>query len=269
MAKYALCIGINDYPGTESDLSGCVNDAKDWGAELESRGFEVKTLLDGAAKKKAIVESMEKVIEGAKSGDVVVITFSGHGTWVPDIDGDENQGGDELDSRDEALCPSDISGNAVITDDLLFEIFTSRARGVRLVFLSDCCHSGTVARYAPSMSKDRSPRKARFLPPSTFLPPTRVAAARAVERKPAVGRARASALLLSGCQDWEYSYDATFDNRPNGAFTRVALDTLKEHEPATYSAWYRLIRKRLPSQDYPQQPNIVGTSAQRAWKVFE
>jgi hypothetical protein len=29
MAKHALCIGINDYPGTKMDLDGCVNDAKD------------------------------------------------------------------------------------------------------------------------------------------------------------------------------------------------------------------------------------------------
>jgi hypothetical protein len=29
MAKNALCIGINDYPGTQSDLKGCVNDAND------------------------------------------------------------------------------------------------------------------------------------------------------------------------------------------------------------------------------------------------
>ncbi|WP_349769079.1 caspase family protein, partial [Zoogloea sp.] len=27
MSKKALCIGINDYPGTQNDLSGCVNDA--------------------------------------------------------------------------------------------------------------------------------------------------------------------------------------------------------------------------------------------------
>jgi len=27
MGKHALCIGIDDYPGTDSDLAGCVNDA--------------------------------------------------------------------------------------------------------------------------------------------------------------------------------------------------------------------------------------------------
>ena len=41
MTKRALCIGINDYPGTGSDLAGCVNDANDWGDALQGRGFEV------------------------------------------------------------------------------------------------------------------------------------------------------------------------------------------------------------------------------------
>ena len=46
MAKLALCIGINNYPGTGMDLAGCVNDANDWAALLASRGFQVDTLLD-------------------------------------------------------------------------------------------------------------------------------------------------------------------------------------------------------------------------------
>ena len=49
MAKRALCIGINDYPGTDSDLAGCLNDACDWTAILEQRGFSVQKLLDQQA----------------------------------------------------------------------------------------------------------------------------------------------------------------------------------------------------------------------------
>ncbi|MDP2198878.1 MAG: caspase family protein, partial [Sulfurimicrobium sp.] len=51
MAKNALCIGINDYPGTQNDLSGCVNDANDWAEEMNSRGFTVTQLLDSQAKR--------------------------------------------------------------------------------------------------------------------------------------------------------------------------------------------------------------------------
>jgi len=54
VAKTALCIGINDYPGMDSDLSGCVNDAHDWSVVLESRGFQVGMLLNKKATGKAI-----------------------------------------------------------------------------------------------------------------------------------------------------------------------------------------------------------------------
>ena len=46
MAKTALCIGINNYPGTHMDLQGCINDAQDWAAELATRGFTVTQLID-------------------------------------------------------------------------------------------------------------------------------------------------------------------------------------------------------------------------------
>ncbi len=41
MNQRALCVGINDYPGTDSDLAGCANDAADWAAALRKRGFEL------------------------------------------------------------------------------------------------------------------------------------------------------------------------------------------------------------------------------------
>ena len=89
MAKNALCIGINNYPGTHMDLAGCVNDANDWATELGARGFTVATLLDGQATKAAMVAGFKSVIDTAVSDDLVVITFSGHGTYVPDLNGDE------------------------------------------------------------------------------------------------------------------------------------------------------------------------------------
>ena len=51
MAKKALCIGINNYPGTDMDLRGCVNDAEDWAATLAARGFTVQKLIDAQATK--------------------------------------------------------------------------------------------------------------------------------------------------------------------------------------------------------------------------
>ena len=94
MAKLAVCVGINNYPGTSNDLAGCVNDALDWEATLKARDFSVTTLLDSAAKKQAIVKALQRTIKKAKSGDTVVLTYSGHGSWQPDEDGDEPDGRD-------------------------------------------------------------------------------------------------------------------------------------------------------------------------------
>ena len=79
-----------------------------------------------------------------------------------------------------------------------------------------------------------------------------------------------AAMLFSGCQDWEFSYDASFDGRPNGAFTYAALQALGAlPAAATYRDWFRKIREMLPTQNYPQTPNAQGTSSMKAWRVLE
>ena len=269
MAKYALCMGINDYPGTGSDLSGCVNDANDWAAMLAKKGFKVSQLLDKQATGRAMRRAIAAVIGKAKAGDVVAIHYSGHGSYVPDKDGDEPDG------RDECLCPYDITANGPITDDELLQLYSARQKGVKLVIFSDSCHSGTVARIAPVLTRAARgaavpARRIRFLAPETFLSRRETAqlgARRVVHTSGPPGRNEA--LLMSGCQDVEYSYDAVFNGRPNGAFTFVALRALAKIEAkATYADWHAAIRRVLPSADYPQAPNLFGPSNMRAWKIL-
>ncbi len=265
MAKYALCMGINNYPGTGSDLSGCVNDANDWAAMLTNRGFAVSTLLDEQATGRAMRRAIAAVIGKAKAGDIVAIHYSGHGSYVKDEDGDEPDG------RDECLCPHDVATNGPITDDELLQLYSARKKDVKLVIFSDSCHSGSVARIAPVIARGAEPaRKIRFLAPSAFLSrrdAAQLGARRAVQGSGPPGRNEA--LLISGCQDVEYSYDAVFNGRPNGAFTFVALRALPRlPAKATYADWHAAIRKVLPSADYPQAPNLFGPSNMRAWKIL-
>lgn len=258
--KHALCIGINDYPGTGSDLQGCVNDAHDWSEVLQQRGYQTELLLDSQATLAAMQRRMKALVSEANYGDSIVVTFSGHGTWVPDSSGDERDG------RDEALCPHDIAENGVLTDDDMYEIFTRRSRGVRLVFVSDSCHSGSVNRLA--LFGDEAVGKVRFLAPESYLSEEDLQIARNVPaRTLRTLPLRSSALLLSGCADHEYSYDARIDGRFNGAFTHVALRVLADlPQTATYRDWNREVRKYLPSQRYPQTPVLAGSYSQRMWK---
>lgn len=276
MARNALCIGINNYPGTHMDLQGCVNDANDWAAALAARGFKVAKLLDGQATKAAMVKAMNDLIGTAGKGDSLVITFSGHGTYQPDEDGDE------ADGLDEALCPYDLQTNgAALVDDEIRAIFGARKAGVRLVLISDSCHSGTVTRAAKA-EKDADTRP-RFMPMGNWLPAKLLPKDRA--GKPAttmVAPAGTSPLLgaysnklgdllLSGCKEGpnNYSYDARIAGRFNGAFTHYALKALKAlKEGATYADWHKAIVKYLPSASYPQSPQILGSEGARKGKVL-
>jgi hypothetical protein len=268
--KYALCIGINDYPGTGSDLAGCVNDANDWAAALVRHGFRVAKMLDRQATGRAIRKAIKTAVSQAKKGDLLVLTYSGHGSFVPDLDGDEPDG------TDECICPHDIASKGPITDDEFFDLFSARREGVRIVMISDSCHSGTVSRFAPittppTMRSAKAPqRKVRFLPPAVFLSKQAVGklgVRRALRASSPPGRY--AALLLAGCQDTEYSYDAYFNGRPNGAFSFVALQKLGSlPSRATYRQWYDAIRTMLPSQQYPQTPNLFGANSMKLWTVF-
>jgi hypothetical protein len=67
---------------------------------------------------------------------------------------------------------------------------------------------------------------------------------------------------MAGCEEGpdHYSYDANFNNRPNGAFTYYALRSLKTlPAKATYRDWHAAIRRSLPSTNYPQKPQLVAT----------
>ncbi|MEB3261258.1 MAG: caspase family protein [Cyanobacteriota bacterium] len=269
MAKRALCIGINDYPGTQNDLRGCVNDANDWAATLSARGFSVSKLLDSQATKAAMVSGFNTLITGAKSGDTIAITFSGHGTLAPDTSGDE------ADGYDEALCPFDIHLGNVLLDDEIHELFAKRLAGVRLVLISDSCHSGTVTRNAPADPDASDAPRIRFLPLASWLPPEQLPkgpSGRPLAKLPVnqvftpwAGVVTAAGdLLMAGCEEGpdHYSYDATFNNRSNGAFTHYALKALKTlPATATYRDWHAAIRRSLPSTNYPQKPQLMGTKS--------
>ncbi|WP_175526701.1 caspase family protein [Geopseudomonas sagittaria] len=147
--RIALCVGINDYPDPRHRLAGCVADARMWASSLSRLGFASALLLDGQATREAIDRSLRAMVENARAGDVIVFQYSGHGTYVTDLDGDES------DSRDEALCPVDFASGALYIDDDIAEVFARLPEGVNLTCFMDCCHSGTNSRFAVGSSGGR------------------------------------------------------------------------------------------------------------------
>jgi hypothetical protein len=80
--------------------------------------------------------AIRNLVRGARKGDVLLLHYSGHGSNVPDNDGDE------ADRRDEILCPTDLDWKKPLRDDWLRKTFDGMRSGVNLTVIMDCCHWG-------------------------------------------------------------------------------------------------------------------------------
>jgi hypothetical protein len=266
--KRALCVGINDYPYDGSDLNGCVNDAHAWAELLTSHyGFsssDVRVITDTEATKQNVMNALKDLVAGAQPGDVLVFQNSSHGSYVADTTGDEPM-------YDEILCPYDIADNQ-ITDDELREFIANITPGVRLTVILDNCHSGTATRAIVGEGAGmRTPddRRRRFLSPALrgmpILDNPWAARPKSTVKYPESGMRE---VLLAGCTDVEYSYDAYFNGVYHGAMTYFALQIIRE---ANYNLTYSQLHSRLLSRivtGYPQHPQLEGKTENKRRQIF-
>lgn len=257
--KKALCIGINDYPGTQNDLRGCVNDCMGWATILQTKfGFSnVKTLTNSQATIQAVKQEMTNLVVGSKDGDVLVITYSGHGSTVADANNDE------ADGKDETLYL--YNGNLI--DDEIKDILQKLPKGVRLTIVSDSCHSGTVTRAVLAGLNGKDVIKPRFMPPVDGMD-SLMLAKRKTKKKAFLGEDMMNEVLISGCQSFEYSYDANMGGKPMGAMSYCAIELLNSRQDYTYDSFYLELRKKLPNSRYPQTPQLEGTPENRNRLIF-
>jgi hypothetical protein len=252
-SKKALCAGINDYPGTKNDLRGCVNDAKIWGQLLNTNyGFNVKSLFDSQVKHNTFTEIFGNYVSDSKPGEYIVITFSGHGTNVPDLSGDEENG------RDEALCLYD----GLLIDDAIRDILKNLHPQANLTIICDSCHSGTISRAFLSMMNENDHPRPRYMPFEDCFSNTNVA------RKIFKPEADMNEILISGCLPHEYSYDAMIGGRFRGAMSYYAVEILNKYPSITYESFYSKLREALPSRNYPQTPQLEGKPENKKRLMF-
>ena len=143
--RWALLIGIGEYAELQP-LKGSLNDVEIISYVLSKRyGFKEKDIIslkNEAATREGIIEAFETIEAKAKSADVVYIHYSGHGSQVKDLNGDEVD-----DDKDETLVPYDGRTPNIpdITDDKLNELL-GRIKAHRVIVSIDACHSGSATR---------------------------------------------------------------------------------------------------------------------------
>lgn len=234
--RLARLFGINNYPGFGNDLSGCVNDTKDWAARLKERGYKVKTFLNSRATPKTYLAALDELIEAGKTdGARLVLQNSSHGTQIRDKDGDEQDG------YDEALYLFGRSGQPTVLDDEIWIRLSKLNPKSFLTLICDSCFSGTMTR---RVGRNRYLKTVKRL--EKRLPVRRLF--RSIKSLPNVA-------LLSACAEDETAADATIDGRPNGAYSYFALQT--ERAGISFGVFRNEIARLLPSREYNQTPQVI------------
>lgn len=171
----------------------------------------------------AVVSALQAWRSGGKKERV--FHFSGHGTQVEDLNGDE------ADGLDEAICPLDFESEGVVTDDELHALLPEQ--GTTLVVL-DCCHSGTGVDLPYRYDADGQAH---------------------IEAKPDPHKRRRFVVALSGCGDAQES-DAT---KRGGLMTQALLDVTDQGaQLRTLPLFTLLERLRHTLKDAPQHPQLCS-----------
>ncbi|MET0794886.1 MAG: caspase family protein [Polyangiaceae bacterium] len=260
----SLHIGLNNvlpdaYGGWDGALNACEADAVDMRAIAQSQRFDAKTLFGGEAKRAGVLAELDAAARALRPGDFFLLTFSGHGGQVVDVNGDEH--GDHL---DETWCLFD----GQLIDDELVEACSKFSKGVRLVVLSDSCHSGGLLRPsligAPAAPAAPDPAGvSRSMPQEIVGRAYRAQQALydSLQASPAKTEAdiKASLVFISACQDPQLALDGTF----NGAFTRALLRVWNDGTfRGNYRTFHSAIQFQLP---LTQQPNLETLGSGRSF----
>lgn len=234
---YSLHIGLNKvnpnfYGGWDGRLAGCINDANDMQNLAKNSGFVVHNqLIDGAATLQAISTNIADLASKAKYGDTVLITYSGHGGSI------EDDNADEPDKKDETWVLFD----GQMIDDQLYLLLKNFVHGVKIVVISDSCHSGSITR---SGYGDRSIQQYAAGANYAIQRP-QLALARALKRA-SKDPFNATVLLLSGCADNQYS----MDGKKNGLFTEKLLANYRKD--LSWKNLHSAILRDMPSTQSPK-----------------
>ena len=234
---YSLHIGVNQV-----DTSSIHYD-DDWKSELDSCEADAlamlsiakdleyacsKTLLTKEATRANFYEAIKYFQkEKLKPGDLLLITFAGHGGQVPDEDGDEEDG------LDETWCFYD----GELKDDDLYECLKTFEEGIRILIISDSCHSGDILRDAEEEMEDEKDL---------------IFGSSGIKDLPGV---KAAVQMISGCQEFEYS----IGDEEQGFFTSTLLEVWDEGNfEGNYFDFYDAIVAEMPLVNDQTPNHLMG-----------
>lgn len=244
--KKGLLIGIN-YLKSSNELNGCINDTENLQQFLIKNKYFCDNELTFMNDNKTDILYPSKANMISKLNELVTfanihqnekvymfLSYSGHGSYVIDNNGDEEDG------KDEVLCPVDCDDNGFIFDDYLKSQFVDKlGSNVTLVVIIDACHSGSMLDLKYSYNCDTK---------NTYT-------VQGVQSE-----SKCDIIMISGCRDNQTSADAYIaDNVTKvrefqGAMTAAFINNYSD-EISTIALITKM-RGWLKTNGYSQVPQV-------------
>lgn len=256
MKGYSLHIGLNavnpiHYDGWSGELNFAEDDASAMYNIARKQKFDYSQILPTPmATRKRVLSEIRSIAQKAESGDLVFISYSGHGARMPALNGTP-------DATNETWCCHD---GMVIDKELLF-LWRQFKSGVRIVVVSDSCHSGDIVRVPEDIEKQALERGAKFLPMHKSLAVFNKNSStykRIMKKLPVVDDTKLAVRVkqIGGCAVDKFSYEGDGNGELtlaiNAAFDKGAFK-------GDYSVFFTTILKKMATN--LQMPVLLNIGA--------
>jgi hypothetical protein len=285
--KYAIVIGINNYPNlpAENQLHQAVKDANNARqmliSEFDFPAENIVMLYDTEATRDGILQNLRNQLSKLKAGDLFVFYYSGHGTLFPDAKSeeiDETQITDQIvdpetkllkplahpAAFDSAICPSNVAGPSeggkpwgnLILDDELYNAFKEfTTKGCQVVLLSDSCHSGSLGRGLSEANGDR---------PKQISP--RLLFGEVNDWESGIPRPAVQTQVQRTNDDFDGRYlaftaakdsELAWESQTGGYFTEALVTAARgSNNHATFECLFRAVKRQVKTRQPNQEPQL-------------
>lgn len=220
-----------------------------------------------------ILRAMQWLVADAQPNDALFLHYSGHGGQTKDLDGDEEDGNDEV------IYPVDFKQAGHIVDDEIHHTVVKPLRaGVRLTAIFDSCHSGSVMDLPyiystkgvlkePNLAEEAGKGLLAAFSAYTKGDMGGVASSLfgfakaaysgdgAYKKTVETRTSPADVVMWSGSKDDQTSADATIASQATGAMSWAFITAMKQNSQQSYLELLNSIRDILQTK-YSQKPQL-------------
>ena len=276
---YALLVGIDNYLKPVTPLKGCINDVVAIEEYLRSRvkvegwNLDLKSLKDEEATRQNIINNFRQHLGQAKSNDIVLFYYAGHGSRE---EAPREFWDFQPDRLNETLVCYDSrsEGGWDLADKELSKLISEVAQNnPQITIILDCCHSGSGSRdpfQETNVREFSADERQRSLDTFIFSPEEIQNLKSSYQRASGWSLVTGKHILFASCREQEKAKEYNGDDgQTRGAFCYFLTEALKKAKGnLTYRDLFKQINALVRSKVQNQSPQLEATNPKDLDQLF-